>query len=440
MGMRAFFGRYFGGFWGWIKRHPIWTVLIALFVAMIGSAILVPSEPTYAYVSEAAADGEIRQVVSASGKVRALNTIKVGAEVSGQITNVYVDFNSAVTRGQVLAEIDATRPRAQVQQAEAQVATARAALASAEAALIRARTDITIQSRDYARRKSLQAEGFVSKAGLDQAESALAAARGGLGAAEAQVTSARAQIQQASAQLSSARLELNRTVIVAPASGTIINKLVEPGATVAASFQTPNLFEIAADTSRMQIEAQVDEADIGRVREGQAVRFTVDSYANDKFEARVRQIRKAAVETGNVVTYLVVLDVDNLDGKLLPGMTANVEIETGSVAKGLRIPVAATRFRPKLEDRPTNDPSKADDTAKAKPLPADKAYVYVATADPYKPAVRTVTFGLEGEDFVEIKSGLKAGDKVILRSRSLGADGKAQSEDEPDDSGGDGED
>jgi HlyD family secretion protein len=186
----------------------------------------------------------------------------------------------------------------------------------------------------------------------------------------------------------------------------------------------------------MQIEAQVDEADIGRVREGQAVRFTVDSYANDKFEAQVRQIRKAAVETGNVVTYLVVLDVENLDGKLLPGMTANVEIETGSVAKGLRIPVAATRFRPKLEDRPANDPSKADDAAKAKPLPADKAYVYVTTADPYKPALRTVTLGLEGEDFIQITAGLKAGDKVILRSRSLEAESGAAGEDESGDDGG----
>ena len=413
--MRGFLGR----FWGWIKRHPIWSVLIALVILIVGYSVAVPSPPTYAYVTDTVSEGDIRQVVSASGKVRALNTIKVGAEVSGQITDVYVDFNSPVNAGQVLARIDPTRPRAQVQQSEAQVALARAALASAEAGLIRARTDISLQQRDYARRKSLQADGFISKAGLDQAEGTLAGARSGLGAAEAQVKSARAQIQQAEAALSSAQLELRRTVIVAPASGTVINKLVEPGTTVAASFQTPNLFEIAADTTRMQIEAQVDEADIGRVRENQAVRFTVDSYPGDKFEASVRQIRKAAVETANVVTYLVVLDVDNKDGKLLPGMTANVEIETGAVANGLRVPVAATRFRPKLEDRPENDPSKADDAAKAKPLPADKAYVYVASADDYKPVIRTVTLGLEGEDFVQITGGLKRGDKVLVRSRSL---------------------
>ncbi len=426
---------FFGGIWGWIKRHPIWSVLIALVVFLIGYNVAVPSPPTYVYVSEAVSEGEIRQVVSASGKVRALNTIKVGAEVSGQITDVYVDFNSPVTAGQVLARIDPTRPQAQVRQAEAQVALAQASLATAEAGLIRSRTDIGIQQRDYARRKSLQSDGFVSKAGLDQSEGSLAGARSALGASEAQVRSARAQIQQAMAALSSAQLELRRTVIIAPASGTVINKLVEPGTTVAASFQTPNLFEIAADTTRMQIEAQVDEADIGRVREGQGVRFTVDSYPGDKFEASVRQIRKAAVETANVVTYLVVLDVDNLDGKLLPGMTANVEIETGSVAKGLRIPVAATRFRPKLEDRPETDPSKADDVDKAKPLSTGKAYVYVATADAYKPAIRTVTTGLEGEDYVEIKDGLKRGDKILLRSRPLASKPEDDTAGDEDDSG-----
>ncbi len=426
-----------GRFWAWVKRHPIWSVLIALVVASIIYAVAVPSPPTYAYVTEAASEGEIRQVVSASGKVRALNTIKVGAEVTGQITNVYVDFNAQVTRGQVLAEIDSTRPRARVQQAEAQVAAARAALASAEAGLIRARTDIEVQNREFARRKALQDEGFVSKAGLDQAESGLAAARGGLGVAQAQVLSARAQIQQATAELSSARLDLSRTVIVAPASGTVINKLVEPGATVTAGFQTPNLFEIAADTARMQIEAQVDEADIGRVREGQPVRFSVDSYAGENFEASVRQIRKAAVETGNVVTYLVVLDVDNRDGKLLPGMTANVEIETGAVAKGLRIPVAATRFRPAMSDRPDDDPARADAEAKAKPLPAGKALVYIATADPYKPAVRTVSLGLEGEDFVQITAGLKAGDKVLVRRRSLAASPGSGDDDAADGDSGD---
>ena len=201
-------------------------------------------------------------------------------------------------------------------------------------------------------------------------------------------------------------LDLSRTRIIAPTSGVVINRLVEPGSTVAASFQTPNLFEIAADTSRMQVETSVDEADIGEIQTGQEVSFTVDAYPRDRFKAVVRQIRKAAVETNNVVSYLVILDVDNKHGKLLPGMTANVEIVTGRIASALRVPTTALRFRPKVGDRPKSAPPKSSEA------------VYVAGAEPYKAARRIVTTGLAGEDFVEVRSGLKAGDKVLVRTRS----------------------
>jgi len=261
----------------------------------------------------------------------------------------------------------------------------------------------------------------VSKSGLDTAASGLASARAGTRTAAAQVASARAQIAQATAELSSAQLDLSRTTIVAPASGVIINKLVEPGTTVAASFQTPNLFEIAADTTRMQVEASVDEADIGQVRDGQAVRFTVDSYPGETFAAVVRQIRKAATETQNVVSYLVILDVDNKDGKLLPGMTANVEIITGIVRNVVRAPTTALRFRPKTGDRP-----------KDKAPPPGTPLVFVASANPYKPERRLVKLGLQGEDFVEIRSGLKPGDKIIVRSKSTVK--KAVNEDAADES------
>ena len=406
-------------FFSWIRRHPWISGIAALVLVAILYAIFAPSTPTYAYETEAASRGEVVRVVSASGKLRALNTINVGSEVSGQVTEVNVDFNSPVRQGQVLARIDDTRLRARATQARAQVQLAQAALAQADAAITRSRTDVAVQSREFARREELAAKGFVSKANIDQAENLLATAKASLSTGLAQAQSARAQIAQSQAELSSAELDLSRTRIISPTDGVIINKLVEPGATVTAGFQTPNLFEIAADTSRMQVEASVDEADIGQVQVGQPVRFTVDSYPDDIFVARVQQIRKSATEVQNAVSYLVILDVDNQDGKLLTGMTANVDIITGRKANVLRVPVAATRFRPREEDRPKEDDSAA--AAKAKPQSSRKAKVWVATADPYKPREVDVTLGIEGEDYVEIVKGLKPGDKVLVRAEEKNA-------------------
>jgi HlyD family secretion protein len=395
----------------WMKAHPVWSVLIALLVLFIAYRILRPTPHDYEYVSETVTRGDVLRKVSASGKLRALNTIKVGAEVSGQITQVNVDFNSPVTKGQVLAVIDPTRVNARVQQSSAQVALAQANRQQSTANLARARSDLEIQERDYARQKALADRGFVSKAGLDVAQSKLNSARNAVQVAQAQTQSGDAQIRQGAAELSSAQLDRSRTVIVAPASGVIINKLVEPGTTVAASFQTPNLFEIAADITKMQVEASVDEADIGQIRDGQDVSFTVDSYPDDVFRAKVRQVRKAPVETQNVVSYLVIIDVDNRQEKLLPGMTANVEIITGIRENVTRVPTSALRFRPRAADRSDEPaPDKKDDGRQS---------VYLVGSEPYRPLRRRVTTGLQGDDFAEIASGLKAGDKIIIRTKSL---------------------
>jgi HlyD family secretion protein len=399
-----------GRLMGWIKRHPVWSVLIGLVAVLIIYRIVAPKPRGYEYITESVQRGDVVRNVTASGKLRALNTIKVGAEVSGQVTRVLVDYNSQVTAGQVLAEIDPTRFRARVQQGQAQVALAQAAAAQAEAAILRARTDLEIQTREYGRQKELTRSGFVSKSRLDATTNLLAAASAGVRSAAAQMASARAQISQSNAELTSAMLDLRRTVITAPTSGVVINKLVEPGTTVAANFQTPNLFEIAADTTRMQVEASVDEADIGQVRDGQAVSFTVDAYPESRFPAVVRQIRKASTEVQNVVSYLVILEVDNKDGRLLPGMTANVEIVTGKVDNVVRVPTIALRFEPRSADR-GKEPMDEGKREKAQ-------FVYVATADPFKPARRRVSIGLEGESFAEVTGGLKAGEKLLVRSRS----------------------
>ncbi len=402
----------------WIRLHPVISGLIALVLIAILYKVIVPSPATYEYIAEPVTRGDVARIVSASGKLRALNTINVGSEISGQVTDVYVDFNSPVTAGQLLARIDPTRIEARVTQARAQVALSRANLAQAEASIIRAQTDFQVQSREFERQQQLAEKGFVSKAGIDQARNALASAQASLSTAKAQAQSGRAQIAQSEAELSSAQLDLDRTRILAPTSGVVINKLVEPGTTVAASFQTPNLFEIAADTSRMQVEASVDEADIGQVRVEQLVRFTVDSYPDDTFVAKVGQIRKSATEEQNVVSYLVILDVDNKEGKLLTGMTANVEIVTGTKANVLRVPAPAIRFRPRKDDRPDED----KDAAKSDAKKSDKkrtANIWIASDDPYEPVRRTVTIGLAGEDFVEILKGVKEKEKVLVRSKNL---------------------
>ena len=401
------------GFWGWIKRHPIISVLISLAVIVTLSWYFFTSGKTYEYVEEEVSSGEVSRLVSASGTLRALNTINVGSEVSGLITSVYVDFNSPVTKGQLLAEIDSTRPRAQVEQSRAQVDLARASLAQAEAAISSGLVDVEVQTREYERRVELQKKGFVSSASLDQAQNALVTAKASLNSSYAQAESSRAQIAQNLALLRSAELDLSRTRIIAPTSGVVIDKLVEPGTTVAANFQTPNLFTIAADTSRMQVEAAVDEADIGEVREGQQVRFTVDSYPDNIFEAVVGQIRQSATQNTASVSYLVILDVDNSDGKLFTGMTANVDIITGSKDGVLRIPVASTRFVPREQDRGESD--EADEN--------EGSIVWVPGDQPYRPVERAVTIGLRGEDYVEVVSGLEEGEKVLVRSREIESDG-----------------
>ena len=420
----------------WVRSHPVWSAIIAAVTALILYNVLVPVEPTYAYVTEPAARGDVTAYVTASGKLRARNTIRVGAEVSGQITRVNVDFNSQVRAGQVLAVIDPTRFQARVQQAQAQVAQAQAALAQANAAMTRAQAEVAIQQRNDARSQDLVARGFVSEASRDNVINQLAAARAGVASANGQIAAARAQIQQSNAELTNARLDLNRTVIVAPASGVIINRLVEPGTTVAASFQTPSLFEIAADTTRMQVEASVDEADIGLVRDGQRVFFTVDAYPGERFPANVTQIRKGSTETQNVVSYLTILEVDNADGRLLPGMTANVQIVTGTRRNVTRVPTQALRFRPRVADRPEESEDEPAN-APARPTgPNAPVTVYVATNDDYAPATREVRVGLQGEDFVEILSGLRAGERVLVRSRSLEPRPDAEDEDEEAGNGG----
>lgn len=281
--------------------------------------------------------GDIRVVISATGTLSATSTVTVGSQISGLITEVLVDFNDTVAQGQVLARIDPATYQAQIEQGAAQVSSARASLAQAQASLRNAELD-------YARKSDLVEQQLIARSDVDLARATLDQAR-------AQAASAQAQITQQTASTQTSRINLERTVIRSPVDGTILTRSIEPGQTVAASLQAPELFTIAEDLSKMRIELAVDEADIGQVREGQSVSFTADAFNDRRFQGTVEQVRLAATTTNNVVTYPVVVSVDNADGTLLPGLTVNAEIEVSNRADVLRIANAALRYRPADADQ-----------------------------------------------------------------------------------------
>ena len=276
--------------------------------------------------------GDIRVVISATGTLSAISTVVVGSQISGQVTDVLVDFNDRVEKGQVLARIDPSTYEAQIAQGSAQIASAQAQLQQAQATLANARAD-------YTRKAELGRQALVSQADVELARTAMQQA-------QAQVASAGAQVRQQSASTQTTRVNLQRTVIRSPVDGVVLTRKIEPGQTVAASLQAPELFTIAEDLSKMKIELAVDESDIGQVKVGQAVGFSADAFPDRQFRGVVDQVRLSATTTNNVVTYPVVVAVDNGDGTLLPGLTVNAEIEVSKRTGVLKVANAALRYKP----------------------------------------------------------------------------------------------
>ncbi|MGN6514047.1 MAG: efflux RND transporter periplasmic adaptor subunit [Lysobacteraceae bacterium] len=294
------------------------------------------------YRTEPVRRGDIRVAISATGTLSAISTVDVGSQISGQVTEVLADFNDHVRKGQVLARIDPSTYQAQIAQGNAAANSARASLASAQAALKNAEAD-------YRRKAALAGQQLVARSDVDLARAALDQAR-------AQANAAQAQIGQQVASTETARLNLQRTVIRSPVDGVVLTRSIEPGQTVAASLQAPVLFQIAEDLSQMQILLAVDEADIGQVKPGQAVTFTVDAFPDRQYRGTVQQVRLSSTNTSNVITYPVVVSVRNDDQSLLPGMTANAEIEVSLRRGVLEVPNAALRFHP------ADEPDAAGDT------------------------------------------------------------------------------
>jgi HlyD family secretion protein len=396
--------------------------------------------------------GSVQASISATGNCNPVVTVQVGSQVSGDIKALYADFNTKVKKGQLVAEIDpqpfqarvdqakafldsahtaVASAQAQMAKADADLASARASVANQKAAIAKAKAAANDAASKLASEKSLFQDGIVAKQDFDTAQSTndqaaaeqdaavaqLDAANHQVQSAQAtyqlaktQLASAQAQVAQAQASLAQSQLDLDHTKIIAPVDGTVIARQMDVGQTVAASFQAPTIFQIAQDLTKMQVDTNVDEADVGQVKMGQPARFTVDAYPGTTFQGAVTQIREAPINVQNVITYDVVVGVPNPDLKLFPGMTANVKILTNEADAALKIPNAALRFRPADLPAPTSV------HAAGRKQQADGTTVWVLGQDG-KPRPVNVTLGISDGLYTAVNAGdLKPGDKVITAS------------------------
>jgi len=285
------------------------------------------------YITKPVVQETITQYVEASGTIKPINTIAVGTQVSGTVAKIYVDYNSVVKKGDMLAELDPSLFQSNVDQSTAK-------LNNAKATLSKATSSLNYKKNNYQRYKNLYAKNYVSK---DEVELAYANYQ----QAVAEVASARAEVNAAQATLNNNLTNLGYSKITSPVDGTVISRAVDVGQTVAASFNTPTLFEVAKDLTQMQIETSVSEADIGKIKVGQLAKYTLDGYQDRHFEGKVTQVRLASTTTNNVVTYTVIVSVDNSEGFVIPGMTANVSIITNDIKNALCVPNQALKFTPK---------------------------------------------------------------------------------------------
>jgi HlyD family secretion protein len=361
--------------------------IIVIALAVAAFLLFRSKENEMKFRSENVKRGDIETTVTATGTVNAVTTVLVGTQVSGAIKNIYADFNSLVKKGQLIALIDPAIFEAQVNQAKANLLSAKANLEKAEATLIDAK-------RTFDRNQQLFSKNLVARSDVDTAETNYETSR-------AQVTASKAQVAQMEASLRIAETNLRYTRIISPVNGIVVSRNVDIGQTVAASFQTPTLFNIAQDLTKMQIDSSVAEADIGKIKVGQPVEFTVDAYPDSPFHGSVSEIRNAPITVQNVVTYDVVIKVDNPELKLKPGMTANVSIIVSIKKDVLKIPNAALRF--KLPE-------------KGKPAVQQKGSG-VWILEKGNPKRIPISIGMSDGNYTELVSGgIKEGQELIVES------------------------
>lgn len=399
-----------------MKKYLL-ILIVILLISGIAGFFYLRRTPEVSYKTARIERGTIISNVAATGNLSAVTTVQVGTQVSGTIQKLYVDYNSRVKKGQAIAEIDPSLFNASVEQSQGNYL-------SAEANLQKAKVTVADAERTYNRNKKLLADGIISQSDFDVAETAWQSARAALKAAEGSVAQTRGSLMQS-------KTNLRYSIIRSPVDGVVISRSVDVGQTVAASFQTPTLFTIAQDLTKMQIEVSVDEADISRIQLDQQASFTVDAYPEQSFRGKVVQIRSAPIITQNVVTYAVVVNVDNSDMKLKPGMTANVSIEVARRENALKLPPAALRFRPKSksnepkEKRQPGTPSTGAGHEAAGKAGGRKGTgglkVYILKDN--KPLAVPVKTGIANNSSIElVESTLKEGDEVIIEQ--IGGDNK----------------
>ncbi|HEV8345754.1 MAG TPA: efflux RND transporter periplasmic adaptor subunit [Vicinamibacterales bacterium] len=332
-----------------MKRSLIVLLIIAAIGAGAGAIYVRRGGPEIQVNTAPITRGDIIDTVGATGTLQAVTTVQVGSQVSGNISWLGADFNSIVKKGQVIARLDPSLIQAQLQQTTANLNQARANLTKAQSDLERSKVQLIDAQQKFARARELSAKSLLPQSDLDSAKIAVDTAQAMLASQQATVAQAQAAVSQSQASVNQSQVNLDHTIIAAPIDGIVTQRNVDVGQTVAASMQAPTLFIIAADLTKMQVNANIDESDVGRIRPAQHVTFRVDAYPTETFEGTVAQIRLQPVVVQNVTTYGTVIDVPNPQLKLKPGMTANVKVEIAKRTDVLRIPTAALRFRPTQE-------------------------------------------------------------------------------------------
>lgn len=387
----------------WLRRGILGLVLAALIVGGLVARAKSRPPPAARYMTAEASVGDVVEKVLATGTVQPVLSVNVGAQVSGRVATVPVDFNSEVKKGDVLAEIDPVVYSAQVSRSNAELAAARANVESAKASHAAAKAA-------YERAKRLHEQNLASRGELDTALGQFEVTR-------AQVASAEAQIAAIQAQLRQSATNVGWTKILSPVDGVVVTRNVDPGATVVASFQAPVLFVLAKDLRKMRVMADVDEADVGKLKEGMEAEAVVDAFPGESFRGAVQQVRYSPNNVQGVVTYSAVVEVDNPDDKLRPGMTATVSIKTREAKGAVRVPNAALRFKPTPPEKKGSD--KAGPPPPAKPeekLGKGEGRVFVVTSDvpgDEKAEPRIVKIGVTDGAFTAVLDALPAGTKVV---------------------------
>lgn len=331
-----------------IKNKWFIIAIIVLAVAAV-AAFTMTGKDKIQYFTAKVEKGDVRDVVEATGTINAVTTVQVGSQVSGTIQSLFADFNSRVKKGQVVARIDPTLFEGNLGQAQADLENAKANLAAGRANLEKSKASLAQMKSDFDRTVELAKAGVMSQQQLDLAKANYESAAAQVNASQAAVAQAQAQVQQRQAAVKVSQTNLAHTIIAAPIDGTVINRSVDVGQTVAASLQAPTLFTIAQDLTKMQVYAKTDESDVGNIRPGQQVTFKVDAFPRDTFVGEVVQVRMNATTVQNVVTYDTVIEFNNPEMKLFPGMTAYVSIPVAEARDVLKVPNGALRYRPEMK-------------------------------------------------------------------------------------------